>query len=88
MACGKRKSLDDNNSPLSDCKIPTHIESDGIIVVHRYNLSIVAECKASSINNCIQAPIVIDGDGNKEDHILSSFQSNQTGQYHIIKSAA
>ncbi len=34
------------------------IELDGIIIVHRYNPSIVAECMASSVNNCIQVPFV------------------------------
>ncbi len=34
------------------------IELDGIIVVSRLNLSIAAECMASSVNNCIQLPFV------------------------------
>ncbi len=58
MAHGKHKSRDDNWCIGSTCNIPAIIELDGIIVVHRYNLSIVAECMASSLNNCIQVPFV------------------------------
>ncbi len=56
--CGKRKSGDDNNHPLSVCKKPAEVALDGIIVVHRYNPNIVAECMALSVNYCIQAHFV------------------------------
>ncbi len=58
MVCGKCKSQDDNNPPLSDCKKATQVELDGIIIVHRYNPFIVVKCIASSVNNCIQAPFI------------------------------
>ncbi len=34
------------------------MELDGIIAMHRYNSSIVAEYMASSVNNCVQVAIV------------------------------
>ncbi len=58
MACGKLKSGDDNNHLLSECKKPAQLTLDGIIVVHRCNPNIVAECMALSVNNCIKAPFV------------------------------
>ncbi len=58
MAPGKCKSGDDNNRLLSDCKNSAQVALDGIMVVHRYNPNIVAECMAMSVNNCIWAPFV------------------------------
>ncbi len=54
------------------------MELDGIIAMHRYNSSIVAEYMASSVNNCIQAAFVTgcsmrmsssDGSWRNYDHV-------------------
>ncbi len=41
MAGSKQKSSDNNHHTCLECPQPTGVELDGIIAVHRYNLSIV-----------------------------------------------
>ncbi len=58
MAHDKHKLRDGDCHLCSICNKPARTELDDIIVVHRYNLSIVAKCMGSSVNNCIHAPFV------------------------------
>ncbi len=49
MTSGKQKTRTNNCHEL-----------DTVIAWHRYNSSIVAECTAAAIDNCIQAPFLMD----------------------------
>ncbi len=59
MTPGKQKSRDDKCHTCLESLQPAEVELNGIITVHRYNVSIVAEWMAASVNSCIQAPFAM-----------------------------